>query len=481
MLRRKLDIVFVVLPSLVAAFLAYAASRVYDSPQLHGILSADILFLMVLLLLPQGKILYKLPFLLPAVVWALVVREYCAYVALGFSLLMILMTSFLPRRRGPMLLVYSVFAILFVIADAENFFYSSVLLTLPDAWGLAKFFWWGAVLFVAVPPLVVALELLFARKVLWGCRRVEISHRMGFVVLVSAAALNFGFSFLQPLQPILDYSAAKWFHQFCSPDISRYNTLLRDDIKAAYPLWSTKIPVVDDYSKPTVMILVESYGVKKSVAQTKALLSPFAYSHAKFLGLYPRNASHTQGSEWEDFGALRGEIRGTPLPLKFKVRHLQTWYVHGYDSEFYTRGENYAKFGFDHMMFKEQFEKLGLPSCRNGFEGICDSAMVVYLDSLLSEPAPKFVYWTTLDAHPLYEWSGMFEKSLYCKIFSLSDVDCTYFTLQENTLRMIAGLAARHPEYRFIIRGDHRPMVSLEQSDFVQSFYFRWVPLVILN
>lgn len=481
MLRNKLNILYFILPALVASIFAYAACRVYDSPQMHGVLSADVLFLLVLLLLPRGQFLYKLPFVALILVFAVFSNSAASYATLVLYVLMILMTAVVPRRRLFLILVYEFFAVLFVVADAENFFYYSVLLTLPDAWDLAKFFWWGPPLFVVVPSLIVALELLFARKILWGSHRVEISHRAGFVVVVSAVLLNFGINWLRPQNLILDYTVQKWFQQLCSPEIARHSTLLQDDIKALYPVWEKDRPVVDDYSKPTVMILVESYGVKKSLDLTKALVSPFVYSHARFLGLYPRNASHTQGAEWEDFGTPRGKVREQPMPMKFKENRLQTWYVHGYDSEFYSRGANYAKFGFDKMLFKEEFEKMGLPSCRNGFEGICDSAMVYFLDSLLADSVPKFVYWTTLDAHPLYEWSGLFEKSYFCKIFSLSDVDCTYFTLQENTLRMIAHLAARHPDYRFIVRGDHRPMVSLEQSDFVQSFYFRWVPLIIVN
>ena len=481
MKRSKLSILYFILPALVASFFGYMACRVYASPLLHGILSADVFFLMVLLMLPRRHFLYKLPFAVLVCFLAVIANSVDAYATMALYLLMILVTAVVPRRRLFLILAYEFFAILFVVADAENFFFYSVLLTLPDAWDLAKFFWWGPLLFFVVPPFIVMLELLFARKILWGERRVEISHRAGFVVVVAAVILNFGINWLQPQRLILDCTVQKWFHQLCSPEIARHSTLLQDDIKALYPVWEKDRPVVDDYSKPTVMILVESYGVKKSVDRAKALFSPFEYSHARFLGLYPRNASHTQGAEWEDFGTPRGKVREQPVPMKFRENHLQTWYVHGYDREFYSRGANYAKFGFDRMLFKEDFEKMGLPSCSNGFEGICDSAMVYFLDSLLTDPVPKFVYWTTLDAHPLYEWSGLFEKSYFCKIFSLSDVDCTYFTLQENSLRMIADLVARHPEYRFVIRGDHRPMVSLEQSDFVQSFYFRWVPLIIVN
>ena len=481
MLRRKLNVLYFILPSFVGAFFAYMACRIYDSPLLHGILSADVFFFMVLLLLPRGQFLLKMPFAVLICVLAVLTNSIDAYVTMGMYLFMIFVTAAIPRRRLFLLLVYEFFAVLFVVADAENFFFYSVLLTLPDAWDLAKFFWWGPPLFVIVPSFIVSLELLFAHKILWGKNRVEISHKIGFILVASAVIASFGINKLHPQQPLMDYAMQKWFMQLCSPEIARHSTLLRDDIKAVYPVWEKDKPVVDDFSKPTVMILVESYGVKKSVDQAKALLSPFVYSNFRFLGLYPREASHTQGAEWEDFGTVRGKIRETPLPQKFREHHLQTWYVHGYDSEFYSRGENYAKFGFDKMLFKEDFEKIGLPGCRNGFVGICDSAMIMFIDSLLTDKVPKFVYWTTLDAHPFYDWSGMFEKSYFCKIFSLPDVDCTYFTLQENTLRLIARLAAKHPEYRFIIRGDHRPMVSLEQTDFVQSFYFRWVPLIILN
>ena len=100
---------------------------------------------------------------------------------------------------------------------------------------------------------------------------------------------------------------------------------------------------------------------------------------------------------------------------------------------------------------------------------------------MLADSLPKFIYWTTLDAHPPYEFAKIREKSIACESLALSDVDCTYFTLQQNTARYLVRLAQKYPNYRFVIRGDHRPMGSLEQSDFVQSFYFRWVPLVILN
>ena len=165
MLRNKLNILYFILPALVASIFAYAACRVYDSPQLHGILSADVLFLLVLLLLPRGQFLYKLPFVALILVFAVISNSAASYATLVLYVLMILVTAVVPRRRLFLILVYEFFAVLFVVADAENFFFYSVLLTLPDAWDLAKFFWWGPPLFVVVPSLIVALELLFARKI----------------------------------------------------------------------------------------------------------------------------------------------------------------------------------------------------------------------------------------------------------------------------------------------------------------------------
>ena len=279
----------------------------------------------------------------------------------------------------------------------------------------------------------------------------------------------------------MEYPVKTWFWQLFTPGIIGQNSYLQEDIKRELAQWDSAVPVIADFSKPTVMILVESYGVNKSVDYDKALFSTYADVNPDFMGLFFRNASHTQGAEWEDFNTLKGISNRSAVPAKFKANGLQTWYLHGYNGSFYERRANYAKFGFDSLLYREDLEKRNLSKCNYGFSGICDSALVNYMDSLLADSVPKFIYWTTLDSHPPYEKATVKEKSSACKLFDLSDVDCTFFTLQENSAKRIVWLAKRHPEYTFIIRGDHRPMGSLEQSGFVQSFYFRWVPMVVIN
>ena len=256
---------------------------------------------------------------------------------------------------------------------------------------------------------------------------------------------------------------------------------MQEDIKKSFPQWEGEMPVITDYSRPTVMILVESFGINKSVGYDEALFSAYMDANPSFVGLYQRQSNHTQGAEWEDFGCLKGSVERTSIPAMFKEKGLQTWYVHGFSGGFYDRRANYAKFGFDYLLFRDDLVDKKLSTCNYGFVGICDSSMVAFLDSLLNEVTPKFIYWTTLDSHPPYELATLQEKTTMCKTLALSDIDCTYFTLQENTAKQIAWLAKRHPEYKFIIRGDHRPMGALMDIDFTQSFYFKWVPMIVLN
>lgn len=476
---RNISVLFIV--PVIATIIPYLAAHFFDSPQLHGVLSADTFFLLLLLLLPEGKILWKIPFVIFAVLYAVSSSSIDAYAVAGVYTLMVFSSAIIPRSKRFVFPVYTAFALLILIADSGNFFYSTFVLTIPDVWGLAKFYWWGIILFFTAPLAVVFLELFFARKILWGKQRIALSHISVYIICSLSLALNFGIYKLQDRQPIMDFSLQKWFWQICTPGIIGQSPFLQADIKENFSIWERESTVIEDYRRPTIMILVESYGINKSIEYTRALLAPFNKSNSKFIGLYLRDAAHTQGAEWEDFLVPGGIISRTPLPQLFKDNGMQSFYIHGYDEKFYERGNNYSNYGFDHLLFKEEMTKQNFASCHYGFDGICDSTIIGLIDSLITDTIPKFIYWTTLDAHPPYEMAKLTKKSSKCASLSLSDVDCTYFSLQETTLQKIAVLASNHPEYRIIIRGDHRPMGSLEQSNFVQSFYFRWVPLVILN
>ena len=100
--------------------------------------------------------------------------------------------------------------------------------------------------------------------------------------------------------------------------------------------------------------------------------------------------------------------------------------------------------------------------------------MVAKIDSLLNEgndslavaPNRKFIAWTTRDTRfPISDDPIEVEKLYYARLFG--------------TLQMVASLAKRHPEVRFVVQGDHEPILS--PMEFQKKFYKRWVPFVVLN
>lgn len=465
----------------LASLVPFLACHFFDSPLSHGFFSAEGFFLLLVLSLPCRKFLWKLPFITAIFAYAFYNASLVGTAIACVYLLMFGIASIVPRKKKFLLPTFALLSLFIFVADSGVFFYSTFVLNISDIWGLAKFFWWGPILFLAVPVVQISLELLFVNNVLWGAKRVTLSHKAVFIMICSSLLFDWGINLIQQRQPIMDFPIQKWIWQLLSPGTVGQNPYLQEDIKAKYPQWHTDSLEVLDYSRPTVVVLVESYGVNKSVTYTDLLLAPFKDSDTVFLGLLSRRAGHTQGAEWEDFWTPSGIIQNTPLPQRFKNNGLQTWYMHGYNGDFYERGANYAKFGFDSLLFLPELSERGLAKCNYSFPGICDSAAMLFIDSLLTDSIPKFIYWTTLDAHPPYELARNIEKSSVCQIQNFSDLSCTYFTLQQNTLLRLASLARRHPECRFVIRGDHRPMGSMVDVDFVQSFYFKWVPMIVLN
>ena len=478
---KKRNFFYLLFIPVLATIIPYCAVQFFDSPLLHGFFSAEEFFLLLGLSLPFGKILWKLPFVIVAFGYAFYSDSIDGFVVTAIYLLVFGTVAFVPRQKKFLLPVFTFFSLFFFIADCGNFFYSTFVLNLSDVWGLAKFFWWGPILFIVVPVAVVALQYFYARNILWGKNRIEISHPIAFAVLIFSLCLNYGINCLQQRQPIMEFPVKTWLWQLFTPGLIGQNSFLQEDIKREYQQWDSKVPVITDFSKPTVMILVESYGVSKSVDYDKALFSIYIDATPNFMGLYFRQANHTQGAEWEDFDTPRGTVINKSVPIKFKENGLQTWYLHGYNGGFYERRDNYAKFGFDSLFFQDELMRKNLQKCNYGFSGVCDSSLVRYIDMLLADSVPKFIYWTTLDSHPPYEMATIQDKSPVCKSLALSDLECTFFTLQENTAKHIVWLAKRHPEYTFIIRGDHRPMGAYSDASFVQSFYFKWVSMIVLN
>lgn len=458
----------VILISICAALIPYIACDLFDAPVAHGIISWDILFLLILLSLPSKKFLWRAIFSVLAFSYAIVAITPADFALALIYIAMIFLTAIPFFQRGVVkIVVFIVFALFAFVADFSVFLYSTFSLFVSDEWHLCQFFWWGPIAFILVPCISVGLQFLFAKKILIGSNSLNITPLKALIVCLLFLGLHVGIGHIQARQPILSFPVKDYVWQTLSKASVSKNTFLHDDIKNAYPQWDDGKNFTS--SKPTHFILVESWGVSKNVDYTKLLLSPYEPLNPSFLGLLQRQESHTQGAELEDFAKIQTML----------TEGLQTWFVHGYNGDFYDRQNTYNDRGFENLMFKKDFEERGLASCHYGFEGICDSTILSFIDSLMTDSVPKLIYWTTLDAHPPYEGQKI-DDSKECGSLNQNSTDCIYTVRQLNTSRQIVSLIKKHPDYRIVIRGDHRPMGTV-QKGFVSSFYHRWVPMVVVN
>ena len=103
-----------------------------------------------------------------------------------------------------------------------------------------------------------------------------------------------------------------------------------------------------------------------------------------------------------------------------------------------------------------------------------DVQVISKLDNILTDTTQKhFIAWTTQDTKfPLAGFSDIYNSNA-------DAVDSAYSERLKNTLTQIAILAQKYPETRFIVQGDHNPILS--PIKFQERFYKRRVPFVILN
>lgn len=491
-------LIYLFFSSILAAITPYLVSIILDAPILHGFFSIDFFCVASILLLPRGKALYStfcyaILFLyaffyeptLSASLTNIGQSQWSDFFIAAISLAVVVICSIVPRKKVVILASLGVFYLLLLIADCSNILFATFHITLPELWSLASCFTWGIPVFIAIPLLQTGLVLLFARKFFDNPGAISTKYPwFPFSLVVVLLLLNWGVNSVQVREHIFtntlkDY-AAKFDYE---ASYISMNSILEPDMEKAFPVYASKeLLNVDSKYNKVVMVLVESWGVPKNIDLLKAQLRPFDSLQTTVIGLYPRMVAYTQGAEWEDIGIPGGKVNDSLiLPLRYRKAGYETWYVHGYDGNFYEREKNYPSYGFDSLLFRKDFLARGLKNCQYGFPGICDKSLGAWLSDKLDNDKKQFVYWTTLDAHYPYEGRDYAAHSELCKEFNLSDVACTFYSHEEESLQTIAEIAKKHPDIKFVIRGDHRPMGTFTTADFLASFYYDWVPIVVIN
>lgn len=296
----------------------------------------------------------------------------------------------------------------------------------------------------------------FALVMLKNVKRLAL-NTISFILFVSLG-VHVVCSDLFPSQPIFETPIINALPRFIKSPPNR--KVLSEFIKSQCEVKDSSSITYGfvDSTRNNVVILVESWGVPLDSSLFNEELELFSKTSKK-IGVHSRMYSKTRTAEREDLifsinfnkDGFRDSIF---IPTVLKDLGFTSTFIFGGDSLIQHRNKYIHRLDFDKTMFSET--------------NVVDSEVALKLDSLLSvDPAKKtFLAWTTHDTQfPMGEEAALVEKMYYEKLF--------------NTLKIIAELAQRHPETRFIVQGDHDPILS--PREFREKFYRRWVPFVVLN
>lgn len=197
------------------------------------------------------------------------------------------------------------------------------------------------------------------------------------------------------------------------------------EYKEAYSVLPKK-RVADKYAdstRKTALILVDAWGVPFDIELIKKDFALFqSVPHQDFL--HERIANRTRHAEFVEYrNALGG---GT--------------YLFGGDSLEYGRPLYFDSLGYSKAIFCQRCS---------------DDVMLAKLDSALLLDESRVYALTTQNSR-----NGVREEL-------------------RNTLHMIAELAQKHPDVRFIVQGTHRP--TLGSPKIRREHFAKWVPVVVLN
>ena len=232
-----------------------------------------------------------------------------------------------------------------------------------------------------------------------------------------------------------------------------------------------------DSTRTNVLVLVESWGIPLDSNRFAEQLRTFEGIPMQ-VGAHHRMYSRTRTAEREDliYQVTRdstGRRDTVFLPQVLRAQGVKTRFIYGGDSLVQMRNKYIRNVGFEETFF-------GI-SANSGEEPRADHKSAALLDSLLSSAAAVssgdsawcFIAWTTIDTKfPLQGFMDPYK-------IDVAALDSAYTERLAGTLQLVADLAKKHPEVRFIVQGDHNPILS--PLKFQEKFYKRWVPFVVFN
>ena len=320
---------------------------------------------------------------------------------------------------------------------------------------------WYGVLPFATCGLAIAM--------MWKVKPFSVSA-ISFILFVALIAHLFAYNHYAA-QPLAQFPVVDYMSRSAPKPVARDS--LPESFKAKYFTTDSATITRDfvDSSKTNVIVLVESWGVPLDVNRFAEQLRIFDGVTMQ-VGAHHRMYSRTRTAEREDliYSVKRDSVgrRDTVfLPQALRKQGVRTLFVYGGDSLTQMRNKYIRNVGFEETFF-------GI-SANSGVEPRTDRESAALLDSLLSaqDSALRFIAWTTLDTRfPLQGFMDPYK-------IDVAALDSAYTERLAGTLQLVANLAKKHPNVRFVVQGDHNPILS--PLKFQEKFYKRWVPFVVLN
>ena len=285
---------------------------------------------------------------------------------------------------------------------------------------------------------------------------------IGFI-LFAALFIHLAAQNYYPAQPLAHFATIDYLERTAPKPVQR--TEITDDFKNKYFVTDSVTITRDfvDTTRNNVVILVESWGIPLDINRFDSQLNIFRKSIPK-AGVHNRMYSRTRTAEREDLMQSfsrdsMGRKDTTFLPKIFANIGYKTTFLYAGDSLTQWRYKYIKNIGFGEAIYGNNQD---------------DNAIAHKIDNILADTTHKhFIAWTTCNTRfPLPGFSSIYNSDA-------NTIDSVYTKLLTQTLETIANLAQKHPETRFIVQGDHNPILS--PLKFQERFYKRWVPFVILN
>ena len=367
-----------------------------------------------------------------------IVRGLFCYSTLILSLLFVYVKTTRWRLKFPLLVVIFVGLILVSIGDLQN---------------ILSYKGWDVEWRVLIPVVTCSLAVLLLNS----AKTMTINGISAF--LFAILIIHFYLMSVFPSQPLLEFPITKWLAR-TAPNLDWARNNLAPEFKeknnATDSVSVTRYYV--DTTRSNVIVLVESWGIPMDSSLFQKERAVFG-SSIKDYGIHLRMYSRTRTAEREDLldSAWRDSTRRRDslfMPNRFASLGYKTAFLFGGDSTIQLRYKYIRNIGFQETFWTDS--------------ATADIVMAEKIDSLLSLPdsVKHFIAWTTRDTQfPISDAPAETEKLYYERLF--------------RTLQIVADLAKKHPDVRFVVQGDHEPILS--PLGFQRMFYRRWVPYVVLN